>query len=160
MKLIYEKTVNVKSPQFSLGNAGIDFFVPDTIKYVHYDDILYKDGAEKESEERIFLKIGDSVKIKSGIKLDIPEGYAVDLVNKSGISLSGLTIGAELIDSSYTGEISYHLIAHRPVYIEPGQKIVQGIIIEDNISKFSIEEGEVNKETERGSGGFGSTGIK
>lgn len=160
MTLKYEKTRDVKDPQFSNGNAGIDFFVPENFTYELYSPRNGYVKAKGETSEILNLIPGDSIKIGAGIKLDIPEGFAVDLINKSGVALKGLTIGSELIDSSYTGEINFHLIAHLPFVIEPGLKIVQGVIIKDYIPLFDISEGKVNKITDRGSGGFGSTGDR
>ncbi len=158
MKIVYEKTKDVKDPVFSNGNAGIDLFIPSRIEGV----IFNKQNNYSEGEINstvVELVPGDSVRIAAGIKFDIPDGYAIDFLNKSGVALNGLTIGAELIDSSYTGEVNFHLIAHRNFTIEPGQKIVQGVIVKDYIPEFDIEEGVVDKVTERGEGGFGSTGT-
>lgn len=159
-KLVYEKVREVKDPKFSLGNAGIDLFIPEEIVYEWFSNNNSYNGSEGITDDIITLKPGDSIKIAAGIKFDIPEGYALDFLNKSGVALKGLTIGSELIDSSYTGEVNFHLVAHRPFTIEPGLKIVQAIIIKDYVPEFLIEEGIVNKETDRGSGGFGSTGSK
>jgi dUTPase len=160
MKLTYEKIRDVKDPQFSNGNAGIDLFIPEVIKFTLFTDKHAYVPYEGRTTESIRLLPGDSIKIASGIKFDIPDGYALDFLNKSGVALNGLTIGSELIDSSYTGEVSFHLIAHRPFTIDPGLKIVQGVIIKDHVPDFTIVEGPVDKITDRGSGGFGSTGTK
>jgi len=158
MKLVYEKVKDVKDPQFSLGNAGIDLFIPEEINAIIYSNNNGYEGSE--IHESIMMKPGDSIKIAAGLKFDIPDGYALDFLNKSGVALNGLTIGSELIDSSYTGEVNFHLIAHRPFLIEPGLKIVQAVIIKDYIGQFVIEQGAVEKVTDRGAGGFGSTGTK
>lgn len=158
MNLVYEKVREVKDPKFSNGNAGIDLFVPEVIDYVIFNK--FGDEHEDATSGSLTIHRGESIKIAAGIKFDIPEGYAIDLLNKSGIALNGLTVGSELIDSSYTGEINFHFVAHRTFTIEPGMKIVQGVIIKDYIKDFNISEGVVDKITDRGSGGFGSTGIK
>lgn len=160
MKLVYQKVREVKDPQFSLGNAGIDLFIPEEINYTLFNDREGYLAIEKTTKDMIQLNIGDSIKISGGIKFDIPEGFALDFLNKSGVALKGLIVGAELIDSSYNGEINFHLVAHRPFMIEPGLKIVQALIVKDHIPEFNIEEGVVDKITDRGAGGFGSTGNK
>ena len=158
MKITYEKVKEVKDPQFSNGNAGIDLFIPSQIEYTLHD--RFGESYDTTISEEITLFAGDSIKIAAGIKFDIPDGYAIDLLNKSGVALNGLTIGSELIDSSYTGEINFHFIAHRTFTIFPGQKIAQGVIIKDYVPDFDISEGVVDKITDRGEGGFGSTGTK
>ena len=138
--IIFEKVKDVKSPSYSSGNAGIDFFIPEEIT------------------AEAFIKIDDSnFKIAAGIKFDIPKGKAIDILNKSGVAMKGATVGSELIDSSYTGEFNFHLVFHMPFVIEPGQKIVQGVIIDDYLDLgWKLEEGNVDKITDRGNQGFGS----
>ena len=128
------------------GSAGIDFYVPND-----YPENL----RTIEPGERFF--------IPSGIKANVPSGYALIAFNKSGISLNhGLTVGASVVDSDYQGEIHIHLInvSDKRQTIEPGQKIVQFLLIEidhDIIEEVAIED-LFYKKTIRGTGGFGSTG--
>jgi len=143
MKLV--KTRDVKTPtRGTKGSAGIDFFIPPDF-------------------ETKLLGLGDSVLIPSGIRARVPEGYALIADNKSGICTKmGLIVGADIIDSDYDGEIHIHLIkvTHGTVKLEAGMKIVQMLLTP--ISHEDIEEVETLPEidTERGSGGFGSTGIR
>ena len=53
----------------------------------------------------------EALRIKSGIKVNVPQGYALIAFNKSGISTKlGLIVGACVIDSGYQGELSIHII--------------------------------------------------
>ena len=162
MKITYEKVRDVKDPVFSDGNAGIDLFIPNDTEllFMSAKNEAAMDLIKFEHNSFVVLEPGDSVKIPAGLKFDIPDGWALDLLNKSGVALNGLTVGAELIDSSYTGEINFHLLAHRTVKIEAGQKITQAVIIKDYVPELELIEGTVDKETSRGHGGFGSTGTK
>lgn len=158
--IIFEKVKDVKSPSYSSGNAGIDFFIPEEITaeaFIKIDDFNFKKVNYERIKRPISFNAGDSVKIAAGIKFDIPKGKAIDILNKSGVAMKGATVGSELIDSSYTGEFNFHLVFHMPFTIEPGQKIVQGVIIDDYLDLgWKLKEGNVDKITDRGNQGFGS----
>ena len=143
------KIRNVKTPRRGTdGSAGIDFFVPDD-----YPTNLLK------------IEPGDRFFIPSGIKANVPEGYALIAFNKSGVALKkGLMVGACVVDSDYQGEIHLHLVntSDQPVKIEPGEKLTQFLLIPvDHCLVEVVNEGDLfEEETTRGSGGFGSTGAK
>ena len=143
------KIRNVKTPRRGTdGSAGIDFFVPDD--YPH-------ELCEIKPLERFF--------IPSGIKANVPDGYALIAMNKSGVALKkGLVVGACVVDSDYQGEIHLHLIntSDKPVRIQPGDKLTQFLLIPvDHCLVEVVNEGDLfEEETNRGSGGFGSTGVK
>ena len=125
-------------------DAGIDFYVPS-------DFTITKVAPQ------------NSIKIPSGIKVDIPQGYALIAFNKSGVCTTlGLVAGACVIDSGYQGEIHIHLInaSRKDVFITPDMKIIQFILIP--VSDVMTEECDLeelyDKQSERSSGGFGSTG--
>jgi len=143
------KTRDVKTPtRGTSGSAGIDFFVPSD-----YPQNL----CTVSPGERFF--------IPSGIKANVPEGYALIAMNKSGVALKkGLTVGACVVDSDYQGEIHLHLIntGTKTVTIEPGDKLTQFLLIPvDHCDVEVVQEKHLfDEETSRGSGGFGSTGVK
>lgn len=140
------KVSKVKTPQRDGLNAGFDFFVPDNY------------GTTR-------LKVGESVKIKTGIKVRIPKGFALVAFNKSGVALNlGLQVGACVIDENYMGEIHLHLfkVSGKPILIEAGQKLVQFILLPVLLAKVEeVKTSELYKDfnnNERGENGFGSTG--
>ena len=143
--LILTKTRSVKTPGRGTElSAGIDFYVPDDfvpIEVLPSSDVL----------------------IPSGIRVKIPEGYALIAFNKSGVATKKkLIAGACVIDEDYTGEIHLHLInaGLSPVLISPGDKILQFILIPVNYTNVEVvghQEYEDLGNTTRGSGGFGST---
>lgn len=113
----------------------------------------------------IGLAPGENLLIPSGISADIPQGYVLDARNKSGVaSKQGLIAGAELVDEDYTGimHIDMHNISNNTRYIYCGMKIVQFMLEESHIYEVEQVNSEepINKVTERGAGGFGSTGTQ
>ncbi|MFW6310888.1 MAG: dUTP diphosphatase [Nanoarchaeota archaeon] len=103
--------------------------------------------------------------IPSGIKADIPEGYALIAFNKSGVSVKKeLDVLACVCDAGYQGEIHLNLVntGNQNISIEPGEKIVQFILlsISNALPKEVKLEELYSRESRRGDGGFGSTGEK
>lgn len=98
----------------------------------------------------------------TGISVEIEPGYCLALWDKSGLATKfGLTTLAGIVDSGYVGEVLVCLYNFNgkyddPVIIREGQKIVQGLVLPVPLVDI-IEVGELS-DTDRGSGGFGSTG--
>jgi dUTP pyrophosphatase len=110
----------------------------------------------------ILLGPGEDALIPSGIKAQVPPGYALIAYNKSGVATKNkLTKGAEVVDEDYTGEIHIHVFnsGKTTSMINPGQKLIQFILIEMNYENIEEVESLDEIETERGAGGFGSTGV-
>ena len=150
--LEFTKTRNVKSPvRGHETDAGIDFFIPN-------DYSQYKEGC--------WLKPGEDVLIDSGIKVIVPEGYALIFKEKSGIAVNRkLTVGAAVVDSDYRGVVHFHLFNNSNETVkafEPGDKIIQGLVIPVSLCtpKEISNEDYSSNDTKRGEGGFGSTGTK
>ena len=113
----------------------------------------------------IWLYPGENLLIPSGISADIPKGYVLDARNKSGVaSKKSLIAGAELVDEDYTGimHIDMHNIGTKEQEITCGMKIVQFMLEESHIYEVEQVNSEepISKVTERGAGGFGSTGTQ
>lgn len=114
--------------------------------------------------EAIILDPLERKLIPSGIRLDIPEGYEVQIRPRSGMALKkGLSVlnTPGTIDANYTGEIGIIAVnlSREAVTIEPGERVAQMVCIK--VEKIELEEApEITKETERGAGGYGSTGTK
>ncbi len=113
-------------------------------------------------EEPVTIAPGERVRIPTGIAIGLPSKETVGLVYaRSGMAVRdgiALTHGVGVIDSDYTGEIQVGLInlSKEPYTINPGQRIAQLVVAP--ILLPAIEETEDLTETQRGSGGFGSTG--
>lgn len=108
----------------------------------------------------IVIEPRSDVLVALDLSFDIPFGWDLSVMNKSGVSTKKhLDKGAELIDSDYTGNCHIHLFNHSDdiVKFSKGDKIAQLVMREVWMGDI-IEVDDLNKETDRGDGGFGSTG--
>lgn len=104
------------------------------------------------------------VLIPTGIKIELPKGYELQVRPRSGLALDyGLTIlnSPGTIDSDFRGEICAIVINHNPehtIIIKNGDRICQFVV--SKYEKIEWQESESLSESERGEKGFGSTGKK
>lgn len=139
-----QKIREVKTPTRGTSkSAGIDFYTPDDLT-------------------PILLGPGEDALIPSGIKAQVPAGHALIAFNKSGIATKNKLIkGAEVVDEDYQGEIHIHVFNNgkHTTLINPGQKLIQFVLLPVNYENTEVVESLENQESERGEGGFGSTGL-
>jgi dUTP pyrophosphatase len=117
--------------------------------------------------ETMTIQPGEYKLIKTGLYFSIPENFEIQIRPRSGLaSKHGITVlnSPGSIDADYTGEIGVLLINHgkEDFIINNGDRIAQAVIasvIGKNLVNLNKVE-TINDNTERGSGGFGSTGIK
>lgn len=107
------------------------------------------------------VKPGKMVPISTGIAVAIPDGYELEVRPRSGLAFKHLlTIinSPGTIDSDYRGEIKIGLVNHgaEDVIIKPNDRIAQVLL--KKVEEATFEEVEELESTERGAGGFGSTG--
>ncbi len=127
--------------------------------YAHEGDA----GMDLFSAEDVILQPMERTLIPTGIALAIPEGHAGFVQPRSGLAIrTGLSLvnTPGLIDSHYRGEIkviAINLDPQTPIHIARGDKIAQ-LVIQPVVSADLVEVDELD-ETERGEGGFGSTGV-
>lgn len=123
--------------------------------YAHVGDA----GLDMYSNEVVVIKPGESVKVKTGISMEIPDGCVGLVWDKSGLSTNHKikTLGG-VIDSGYRGESLIGLInlGDTSYIIEKGHKVAQVLI--QKIERVDVVEVEELTDTSRGVGGFGSTG--
>ena len=110
----------------------------------------------------ITLEPGDSKLIPGGIAIALPEGYEAQVRPRSGLALKHQVTVLNTpgtIDSDYRGEIGVILINHgnRPFIVRPLMRIAQMVIAQVPDTTWVVEDDL--DETERGSGGFGHTGV-
>jgi dUTP pyrophosphatase len=114
-------------------------------------------------EESISLLPGSRALISTGLFIELPEGHEAQIRPRSGLALKhGITVlnSPGTIDADYRGEIKVLLInhGHEPFVIQNGERIAQMIV-----AKYERVSWEISTElntTERGTGGYGSTGVK
>lgn len=113
------------------------------------------------SNEEIRLDPGEVTKVKTGLFIEIPSGYRFDIYVRSGLAAKGIMLanGVGKIDSDYRGEICVLLYnsSKFSYKIEKGDRIAQGEI--NDVIQVIWNNVDILSESERGSGGFGSTGI-
>ena len=140
------KTINsdVKIPSYeSSSSAGLDLraYIP---------------------EGNIHLNSKDTLLIRTGLCLEIPEGYEVQIRPRSGLALkNGISVlnSPGTIDADYRGEIKVLLINHGPetFKIENEMRIAQMVFAK--YEKIQFKTVDDLSKSKRGSGGFGSTGV-
>lgn len=111
----------------------------------------------------VSLKPMERYLFPTGLYIQLPEGYEAQIRPRSGLAAKyGVTVTncVGTIDSDYTGEIKVSLInlSTDTVVIYPGERIAQMVVAK--YEKVSWTEVAELDETERGDGGFGSTGLK
>lgn len=101
--------------------------------------------------------------VPTGIHIALPEGYECQIRPRSGLAAKhGITVlnSPGTIDADYRGEIKVILVnlSNEPFTINPGERVCQMVI--SRYSRAEWIQVETLDETERGSGGFGHTGVK
>lgn len=115
------------------------------------------------TEETIALSPMQRQLIPTGLFLEIPEGFEAQVRPRSGLALKkGLTVlnAPGTIDADYRGEVGVILVnlSDETVTIEPGERVAQLVFAPFEQANFL--QVDALSETERGTGGFGSTGTK
>lgn len=114
-------------------------------------------------QEPLTLNPLQRILIPTGLYIALPEGYECQARPRSGLAVKhGVTVlnSPGTIDADYRGELKVLLVnlSDTPFVIEPGERIAQLVVAKHEHVEWS--EVEVLDETERGEGGFGSTGVK
>lgn len=113
--------------------------------------------------EPVVLMPGQRTLVPTGLKVEIPDGYEMQLRPRSGLALrNGITLvnTPGTIDADYRGEIGVILInlSQEPFTINPGERICQAVVAP--VVHIQWEEASDLTESERGAGGFGHSGTK
>jgi len=148
----------VEQPTVRLAVRRLDASLP-LPSYAHAGDA----GLDLYSAEDVTLAPGHRALVSTGIALAIPEGYAGFVQPRSGLALRhGLSLvnTPGLIDSHYRGEIkiiAVNLDTTSAIEIRRGDKVAQLVV--QKVECCELVESEALDDTERGEGGFGSTGV-
>lgn len=139
-----------------VGDAGMDLRAAE--------DIVVRPAVEEDLFIGLSLHPRDHnniVRVRTGLKIALPPMHVGFIVPRSGLGSKGLTVANSpgTIDAGYRGEIQVALVNHslRNFEIKKGDRIAQLVVVP--FTQVDIEVvNEFSEETERGEGGFGSTG--
>ena len=122
-------------------------------------------GFDLYSTEQVTIPAFGRVLVSTGIVLDIPEGFEIQIRSKSGLALNqGLMVlnSPGTVDQGYIGEIKIILFNtnNHSVIVERGMKVAQAVLASVVSGRFvTLNKIDNVNQKERGSNGFGSTGI-
>ena len=110
----------------------------------------------------LVIKPGERALVPTGIRIEIPQGYEVQLRPRSGLALKhGITVlnTPGTVDCDYRGELKALLINHgsEPFTVRDGDRI--GQLVVQQVFRGVFKRSSCLSETERGEGGYGSTGV-
>jgi dUTP diphosphatase len=116
-------------------------------------------GADLAASEAVTLAPGERAAVATGIQVARPHGHVGLVWPRSGLAVRhGIDTLAGVIDSDYRGEVKVVLVNHgrEPFLIAPGDRIAQLLV--QPVERIAFVRRETLPGTERGEGGFGSTG--
>lgn len=121
-------------------------------------------GADLRSSESLVLEPGQRALIGTGVAIALPDGFAAFVVPRSGLAAKhGITVvnSPGTVDAGYRGEIKVTLLntdTSAPFEIKAGDRIAQLIVMP--VTRATFVPVERLPQSARGTGGFGSTGIR
>ena len=120
------------------------------------------------ADETVYLRPNEPEVVKTGLFVELPPGCEAQIRSRSGLALKyGIVVlnSPGTIDPAYRGEIGVILcwnghkqVGDQPFLIEKGMRIAQMVV--SRYEPISFEESKDLSESSRGSGGFGSTGLR
>lgn len=161
--------------EFGKVEASIDWYklkLKYSNKSTNPDPEYATDGASgfdlrANLDKSIYLEAGHRSIISTGLYFELPDNFEMQIRPRSGLAAkNGVTVlnSPRTIDTDYRGEIKVILInlGQQAFTINHGDRIAQAVIAQVTAKNYLILKkiDEVETKTERGSGGFGSTGIK
>lgn len=120
-------------------------------------------GADLYADEALILLPGETRLVHTGLSMEIPEGYGGFIFARSGLATKhGLAPANKVgvVDADYRGEIMVALLNHssETQTVEKGERVAQMVIMPFLAAEYI--ESDTLSDTQRGQGGFGSTGTK
>lgn len=118
-------------------------------------------GFDVEADDEVIIPAGESRLVKTGLYLEIPDGWVGMLKSRSGLSVKfKLEVGAGVIDAGYEGEVGVHLYNHGidDYKVMKGNRIAQLLLLPVPEVEWIIVP-ELNGGSSRGEKGFGSSGV-
>ena len=119
-------------------------------------------GLDLPALEDTVIPPGELFAVRTGLHLAIPEGFVGLVRDRSSMALRGAVTVAGVIDASYRGEVKVlmHNLSREPLELRTGERIAQCVIVPHFQADETVEVSAIEDlgHTERGAGGFGSTG--
>ena len=119
----------------------------------------YDAGMDLFALEEVTVGVGEIGRVRTGLAVEVPEGYVGLCWDKSGLSMShGIKVLAGVLDSGFRGELVLAVInlGKEPYTFKKGHKVMQMLV--QKVENPEIVEAEELAESVRGKKGFGSTG--
>lgn len=114
-----------------------------------------------DDRESYVLRPGETSLFNTGLSFSIPDGFEIQIRSRSGLAMKGIVVtnSPGTIDSDYVGPISILLTNHsKDIFLVRNlDRVAQGVL--SKVEKAQFIEVEKLEDTERGEGGFGSTGL-
>jgi dUTP pyrophosphatase len=136
------------------GAAGFDLVATE-------DAILLPSWTEKDEEVGELYPVFEPKAIGTGLAFEIPPGYELEIRGRSGLAFKHNVLSFNgTIDADYRGEVKLLLynMGDEVFFVSKGDRVAQGII--KPIEQALFREVTELSDTDRGVGGFGSTGVK
>lgn len=117
-------------------------------------------GADLRTAMEVIIAPGARVSVPTGIRIAVPPGHVGLVWPRSGLAMRyGIDTLAGVIDSDYRGEVKVVLVNHgsEPVRLAMGERVAQLLV--QKVEHARYVPAETLEHTERGAGGFGSTGT-
>lgn len=156
---IINKSNNPLPKYADSGCSGADVYAD----VEHINENFLFGGAFLAEPDQLILVPGSRALIPSGLHVDIPEGYEIQVRCRSGLALKQgiiVTNGLGTIDASYKGDIGVILTntGDKCFVVNQGDRIAQLVLMP--VTKIEWNLVDTLKDSERGEGGYGHTGIK
>lgn len=177
--MIEIKEISLDTPQknITMPDTELQFFqsVDDTkkvrIKTLTDTAQIPKRGTARSAGYDLYANTTEEIKIEphttvpigTGLAMELPEGYFGAIFARSGLAIKrglGLANSVGVVDEDYRGEfiVALHNFSNETQFVAPGERIAQLILMEYTPMNFELVESL--SDTDRGTGGFGSTGTK
>ena len=145
------------------------------VKKIHHNAVIPRfahptdTGFDLFTVESIRIHPNQKSIVRTGLIFELPNGWGIQVRNKSGITMKGvpnllgnnadIVVYMGTIDQAYRGEVGIMVknISNKTIAIPAGTKLAQGVL--ERVYQCTFEEVEEVSETDRGEGGFGSTGV-
>ena len=102
---------------------------------------------------------GHTLKVETGVYLELPKGFEAQVRPKSGLSSQGLLVHFGTVDEDYRGQVLVTVtnLTGKTIYLDEEQKVAQLVFVRKDMTILKSVK-EIDTDTTRGTGGFGSTG--